>query len=180
MVTCNNHQRTKNYFLVSGCFYCLDHILAGGLFRLTFYSSDEYVSITEVVHLGLHLAVRHLCGVRSSVTHEYECHAIFLCSIQAVIPSGLHCFCGQIFCNSLLVIIYYGSMADKYIVLLQILDTVKEQDMDVAKRVSVQLQLTDPDLKSRDRVVKKSEKDSLYAAMDVGCIWLERALAGKL
>ena len=77
-------------------------------------------------------------------------------------------------------LIYYGSMADKYIVLLQILDTVKEQDMDVAKRVSVQLQLTDPDLKSRDRVVKKSEKDSLYAAMDVGCIWLERALAGKL
>ena len=34
-------------------------------------------------------------------------------------------------------------------------------------------------VKSRDRVVKKSEKDSLYAAMDVGCIWLERALAGK-
>ena len=60
------------------------------------------------------------------------------------------------------------------------IDTVKEHDMDVATRVSVQLQLTDPDLKSRDRVVKKSEKDSLYAAMDVGCIWLERALAGKL
>ena len=76
-------------------------------------------------------------------------------------------------------LIYYGSMADKYIVLLQILDTKKEQDMDVATRVSVQLQLTDPDLKSRDRVVKKSEKDSLYAAMDVGCTWLERALAGK-
>ena len=76
-------------------------------------------------------------------------------------------------------LIYYGSMADKYIVLLQILDTKKEQDMDVATRVSVQLQLTDPDLKSRDRVVKKSEKDSLYAAMDVGCFWLERALAGK-
>ena len=67
-------------------------------------------------------------------------------------------------------LIYYGSMADKYIVLLQILDTKKEQDMDVATRVSVQLQMTDPDLKSRDRVVKKSEKDSLYAAMDVGCI----------
>lgn len=75
-------------------------------------------------------------------------------------------------------LIYYGSMADKYIVLLQILDTKKEQDMDVATRVSVQLQMTDPDLKSRT-VVKKSEKDSLYAAMDVGCIWLERALAGK-
>ena len=76
-------------------------------------------------------------------------------------------------------LIYYGSMADKYIVLLQILDTKKEQDMDVATRVSVQLQMTDPDLKSRDRVVKKSEKDSLYAAMDVASVWLERMLASK-
>ena len=76
-------------------------------------------------------------------------------------------------------LIYYGSMADEYIVMLQILETKKEKDMDVASRVSVQLQLTDPDLKSRDRVVKKTEKDSLYAAMDVASVWLERALAGK-
>lgn len=76
-------------------------------------------------------------------------------------------------------LIYYGSMADKYIVMFQILETKKDQDMDVATRVSVQLQLTDPNAKSRDRIVKKSEKDSLYAAMDVGSIWLERALAGK-
>ena len=66
-------------------------------------------------------------------------------------------------------LIYYGSMADKYIIALQVLATQKEGDMDVASKVSVQLQLTDPDLKSRDRVVKKSEKS----------IWLERALAGK-
>jgi len=76
-------------------------------------------------------------------------------------------------------IIYYGSMAEKYIIMLQIMDTKKEQDLDVATKVSVQLQLTDPDLKSRDRVVKKSEKDSLYAAMDVASVWLERALSSK-
>ena len=76
-------------------------------------------------------------------------------------------------------LIYYGSMADKYIVMFQILETKKEKDMDVATRVSVQLQLTDPEIKSRDRVVKKTEKDNLYSAMDVGYIWLERALAGK-
>ena len=76
-------------------------------------------------------------------------------------------------------LIYYGTMAEKYIIMLQILSQKKDQDLDVATKVSVQLQLTDPDLKSRDRVVKKSEKDSLYAAMDVGSIWLERALAGK-
>ena len=76
-------------------------------------------------------------------------------------------------------LIYYGSMADKYIIALQVLASQKVGDMDVASKVSVQLQLTDPDLKSRDRVVKKSEKDSLYAAMDVAAVWLDRALAGK-
>lgn len=76
-------------------------------------------------------------------------------------------------------LIYFGSMADKYIIMLQILDTKKIKDLDVATKVSVQLQLTDPDLKSRDRVVKKSEKDSLYAAMDVASVWLDRALASR-
>ena len=76
-------------------------------------------------------------------------------------------------------LIYFGTMAEKYIVMMQILSTKKVGDLDVADKVSVQLQLTAPDLKSRDRVVKKSEKDSLYAAMDVACVWLERALSGK-
>ena len=76
-------------------------------------------------------------------------------------------------------LIYYGTMAEKYIIMLQVLSTKKVKDMDVATKVSVQLQLTDPDLKSRDRVVKKSEKDSLYAAMDVAAVWLARALSGK-
>ena len=76
-------------------------------------------------------------------------------------------------------LIYYGTMAEKYIIMMQVLDSKKEQDLNVATRVSVQLQLTDPNLKSRDRVVKKSEKDRLYAAMDVAAIWLDRALAGK-
>ena len=77
-------------------------------------------------------------------------------------------------------LIYYGSMNDKYIIMMQILNTKKEQDLEVATKVSIQLQLTEPDLKSRDRVVKKSEKDSLYAAMDIATVWLDRALAGKL
>ena len=76
-------------------------------------------------------------------------------------------------------LIYYGSMADSHIVMLQILETKKVNDVDIATRVSVQLQLTDPAAKSRDRIVKKSEKAGLYTALDVGCVWLERALAGK-
>ena len=76
-------------------------------------------------------------------------------------------------------LIYYGSMADSHIIMLQILESKKINDIDVATRVSVQLQLTDPAAKSRDRIVKKSEKAGLYTALDLGCVWLERALAGK-
>ena len=76
-------------------------------------------------------------------------------------------------------LIYYGSMADSHIVMLQILESKKGGDADIATRGSVQLQLTDPNARSRDRIVKKSEKDGLYTALDFGCVWLERALAGK-
>jgi len=74
-------------------------------------------------------------------------------------------------------LIYYGSMADKYIVMLQIMETKPHNDLNLSSRVTVQLQLTDPDIKSKDRVVKKSEKKSLFEAIDVAAVWLERALA---
>lgn len=76
-------------------------------------------------------------------------------------------------------IIYYGSFADKYIIMLQILDTKKEKDLDVATKVSIQLQLTDPNIKSRDRIVKSLEKNSLYSAIDIAVVWLDRALNAK-
>ena len=74
-------------------------------------------------------------------------------------------------------LIYFGSMSDKYIIMLQVTETKQVQGLDVASRVLVQLQLTDPDLKSRDSVIKKSEKTSLFEAMDVAAVWLDRALA---
>ena len=76
-------------------------------------------------------------------------------------------------------IIYYGSFADKHVIMLQILDTKKVKDMDVATKVSVQLQLTDPSVRSRDRIVRKTEKESLYAAMDLATVWLDRALSTR-
>ena len=56
--------------------------------------------------------------------------------------------------------IYYGDTADKYIVMLKMM-------------------LSDQEIKKSDRIVKKSEKIGLYNAMDVGCIWLERALKSE-
>lgn len=74
-------------------------------------------------------------------------------------------------------VIYFGTMAEKYIIMLQILSTEKVSDLNVANKVAVRLERTDPDLKARDRVVKKTEKGDLYAAMDVATVWLDRALA---
>lgn len=75
--------------------------------------------------------------------------------------------------------IYYGSMKDPYIVLIQVLETKPMGDMQIATRLSVQLQLTDSNVKSRDLVVKRSEKDSLFAAIDIASVWLERALSTR-
>lgn len=75
--------------------------------------------------------------------------------------------------------IYYGSMADKYIIMMQVTSSQPLKDAKLSERVSVQLQLTDPDISSRDRVVKSTEKDGLYNALDLAFIWLERALSGK-
>jgi hypothetical protein len=77
-------------------------------------------------------------------------------------------------------LIYYGSMADEYIIMMQITDTAKEGDLEVPTRVSVQLQLTDSALNARDRVVKDAVKNGFYEAIDVAAVWLDRALAGKM
>ncbi len=76
-------------------------------------------------------------------------------------------------------LIYFGRMSDKYIVMMQVLNETAVKDLPVATKVSLQLQLTDPDIKSKDRVVKKTEKNGLYEAMDVAAVWLERALNAK-
>ena len=73
-------------------------------------------------------------------------------------------------------VVYYGSMADSHIVMLQILETKNVGGEDIASKVSVELQLTDPNVRARDRIVKKTEKEGFYTALDVGCVWLQRAL----
>lgn len=74
-------------------------------------------------------------------------------------------------------LIYYGTMAEKFIIMIQILSTEKIGDLEVANKVVVCLQHTDPEVKGRDRVKNKAEKDDLYQALDLGAVWLDRALA---
>lgn len=76
-------------------------------------------------------------------------------------------------------VLYYGNMSDPFVIMMQINSTKKVQDLEVANKVTVQLVSTDPEVRPRERIVKKSEKNGLYNAMDIGAIWLERALNPK-
>lgn len=74
--------------------------------------------------------------------------------------------------------IYYGSMADKYVIKMDIKSKKTVMDMEVADKVTIQLMYTDPNIRSRKQIIKTSEKNGLYLAMDIASAWLERALAG--
>ncbi|MFT8887664.1 MAG: hypothetical protein ABF449_10380 [Ethanoligenens sp.] len=72
--------------------------------------------------------------------------------------------------------LYYGNIYDKYVIMMQIKNRTKIKDVDAAGTIQVQLLSTDNDVRVRDRVIKKTEKEGLYNALDIGSIWLERAL----
>lgn len=75
--------------------------------------------------------------------------------------------------------IYYGSLAEECVIVMQIITTKQVGDMVVADKIQVQLLSTDEELRMSERILKKSEKHGLYNAMEIGSIWLERALSDK-
>lgn len=73
--------------------------------------------------------------------------------------------------------IYYGSMKDKFVIKMNVKSKKHVNGLDVAEKVTVQLMYTDPEIRSRKQIVKTSEKDGLYLALDIADAWLTRALA---
>lgn len=72
--------------------------------------------------------------------------------------------------------IYYGDMSEKYVAMLQILNEVPFNNTKVPNRIAVQIWSTDEELRLRDRIIKKTEKNTLYDALMIASIWLERQL----
>lgn len=68
--------------------------------------------------------------------------------------------------------IYYGDMAEAFVVKF----TILSQKDDTPDKVSVQLLKSDTELPEKDRIVKDTTKNSMFEALDVGFVWLERAL----
>ena len=70
--------------------------------------------------------------------------------------------------------LYYGNMFDEHVIMLNILEKGKVDDMEVATKVRVQMLSTDPTVPVTEMVVKTSEQKSLYDALDIGEVWLSR------
>ncbi|MGN1481391.1 hypothetical protein [Porcipelethomonas sp.] len=73
-------------------------------------------------------------------------------------------------------VIYYGNMTDDYVVMLQILQKKRVNDLDVASKIKVYQMSTDLDLPPNKAVTRTSEKESLYEALDLANAWLSRAV----
>jgi len=74
-------------------------------------------------------------------------------------------------------ILYYGDMSDEYVVMMQVQNTKPFEDMKLSQKILIQLISTNEQLSLKERITKKSEKEGLYNALDIACIWLERALS---
>ena len=75
--------------------------------------------------------------------------------------------------------IYYGDPKDPCVLYMQVLTGKDVNGVSVADKVQVMLLSTDSSKSMKDRVMKVGVKPSLYAALEVGSIWLESALHEK-
>lgn len=72
-------------------------------------------------------------------------------------------------------VLYYGSMTDDYVAMIQVLSKQKAGKLDIADKVKVYLMSTDEKLNPIEAIKKTSEKNGLYDALDLAGAWLERA-----
>ncbi|MEF9969629.1 MAG: hypothetical protein RR867_02775 [Ruthenibacterium sp.] len=72
--------------------------------------------------------------------------------------------------------IYYGNLADPYVIFMQVLTTKEENGAQIADRIHVTLLSTDTTKSPIERMVKQSDKTGLWPALEFSTIWLERAL----
>ncbi|MCM1115343.1 MAG: hypothetical protein NC397_07600 [Clostridium sp.] len=73
--------------------------------------------------------------------------------------------------------IYYGKMSDPFVICINIIDAQDNvKDLKISGKVAIQLLDTDPDVSPKEKIVKKSEKVGLFNALDLGAVWLKRAL----
>lgn len=69
--------------------------------------------------------------------------------------------------------IYYGNMSESHVVKFTILSSDAAGE---PNKIDVALLKSNTELSEKDRVVKKSTKTTMFEALDIGFVWLERTL----
>lgn len=73
-------------------------------------------------------------------------------------------------------VLYYGDFNENFITRFTITETKKVKDLEVASKVIIELLEKNGNDISTARLTKKAERNSLYAALDIGVYWLEDIL----
>lgn len=69
--------------------------------------------------------------------------------------------------------IYYGHPTDKYIILLIVNASKPLGDLELSTNITIQLQTNG---EGKEKVIKKAEREGMFAAMDIAEYWLNDAL----
>lgn len=73
--------------------------------------------------------------------------------------------------------IYYGNMTDPYVLYLQTMTTKTENDQQISDKIHLILLSTDTTKPLPERIMRQTNKVGLFNALDIGSIWLEKALS---
>lgn len=73
-------------------------------------------------------------------------------------------------------LIFYGNLSNRYVIMMQVLEDEPYINSNIKKatKVAVQLQYNSDDQKTQ--IVRETVKNSLYQAIEIATVWLERAL----
>ena len=72
--------------------------------------------------------------------------------------------------------IYYGNMSDDYVATIFVTSTHKVKDIEVADKLKVMLMRTAQNIDPKDMVVRTSDRESLFEALDVANVWLQKTV----
>lgn len=73
-------------------------------------------------------------------------------------------------------VLYYGEFSENFIVRFTILESENVNDLDIARKVIIELLEKNGDDISQAKLTKKAERTSMWAALDIGIYWLEDIL----
>ena len=71
--------------------------------------------------------------------------------------------------------LYYGNFDDKFRVHLEVDENTELMGLEIATHVNVMLETND--IPGKEKVLKKAERDGIYAALDLGEYWLTDILS---